>query len=86
MHLDRVPLKYEGLSYTEIWISNRRSAWCWPCRRGSAPTSSRSLPRSEDVEAPCSADFDERRRLKLFYRGNPVADLDMHFLHDGGPT
>jgi phosphoribosylformylglycinamidine synthase len=44
-----------------------------------------NLFASEDVEATVIGEFTGDRRLKLFYQGNLVADLDMEFLHQGRP-
>jgi phosphoribosylformylglycinamidine synthase len=40
---------------------------------------------AEDVEATVIGEFTGDKRLRLFYRDNPVADLDMAFLHGGLP-
>jgi phosphoribosylformylglycinamidine synthase len=84
VELDKAPLKYEGLSYTEIWISEAQERMVlavppdnWPVLRG--------LLASEDVEATVIGRFEATGRLRLLYRGNSVADLDMNFLHHGRP-
>jgi phosphoribosylformylglycinamidine (FGAM) synthase-like enzyme len=41
--------------------------------------------RNEDVEATVIGEFTDDRRLKLYYEGNLVCDLDMAFLHNGLP-
>ena len=41
------------------------------------------LFRGEDVEATVIGRFEATGALRLFYHGQPVADLDMEFLHDG---
>jgi phosphoribosylformylglycinamidine synthase II len=85
VNLDAAPLKYEGLSYTEIWISESQERMIV-----SAPPAKvqelLALCQSEDVEAVVLGTFEATGRLKLQYKGNAVADLDMHFLHDGRPT
>ena len=84
--LERAPLKYEGLSYTEIWISEAQERMVlavppehWPAlqrplrsraRRGDRPRASSSPPG----------------RLTLRYHGEVVADLSMEFLHEGRPA
>src|SRR5262249_5787854 len=85
VHLDRAPLKYEGLSYTEIWISEAQERMIlavplehWPGLE--------KLCRSEGVEATALGNFEATGRLRLVYNENQVADLDMHFLHEGRPT
>lgn len=84
VNLEAAPLKYEGLSYTEIWISESQERMVL-----SVPQSNlRDLQRlcaSEDVEAAVLGTFEASGRLKLAYQGKPVADLDMRFLHEGRP-
>jgi phosphoribosylformylglycinamidine synthase subunit PurSL len=82
--LDRVPLKYEGLSYTEIWISEaqERMVVSVPPEKVDELT---ALCASEGVEASLIGQFVPSGRLVLKYRGQEVADLSMEFLHDGRP-
>jgi phosphoribosylformylglycinamidine synthase len=82
--LDRVPLKYAGLSYTEIWISEaqERMVLSVPSDRW---MEFESLCRSEGVEATAIGEFRPTNRLQLFYQNQQVADLPMQFLHDGRP-
>lgn len=82
--LDAAPLKYEGLSYTEIWISEaqERMILSVPPQHWDA---FRTLCESEGVEATILGTFVETGRLQLKYHGTQVADLDMRFLHDGRP-
>jgi phosphoribosylformylglycinamidine synthase II len=85
VHLDRAPLKYEGLSYTEIWISEAQERMILAVPPESWPALE-SLCRSEKVEATAIGTFEASGRLRLMYHDNRVADLDMHFLHNGRPT
>jgi phosphoribosylformylglycinamidine synthase len=84
VNLDQAPLKYEGLSYTEIWISEAQERMVL-----AVPPSHwdelKSLCASEDVEATVIGRFEKTGRLQLLYHEHPVADLDMHFLHNGRP-
>jgi len=84
VHLERVPLKYEGLSYTEIWISEaqERMVLAVEPRRVEELL---ALFASEDVEATVIGEFTNTKRLRLRYEGNLVSDLDMEFLHNGVP-
>ena len=84
VHLDRPPLKYSGLSYTEIWISEaqERMVLAVPPDNWEA---FRELCESEGVEATAIGTFTDTGRLVLKYDGHPVADLSMQFLHDGRP-
>ena len=43
------------------------------------------LCAGEDVEATVLGTFEATGQLRLFYQEQQVADLDMHFLHDGRP-
>ncbi len=82
--LDAAPLKYEGLSYTEIWISEaqERMVLSVPPQNWEAFN---ALCESEGVEATIIGSFVETGRLQLKYHETIVADLDMQFLHDGRP-
>jgi phosphoribosylformylglycinamidine synthase len=84
VHLDRAPLKYEGLSYTEIWISEAQERMVLAVPPGNWPIL-KALCASEDVEATVIGSFEATGRLRLFYQDHAVADLDMHFLHHGRP-
>jgi phosphoribosylformylglycinamidine synthase len=84
VHLDKARLKYEGLSYTEIWISESQERMVlavppenWPALQ--------QLCAGEDVEATVIGRFEATGRLRLSYQGQQVADLDMQFLHQGRP-
>ena len=84
VELEKVPLKYSGLSYTEIWLSEAQERMVLAVPPQSAEEFI-SLFASEDVEATVIGEFTNDRRLKLFYQGNLVCDLDMEFLHNGLP-
>ena len=82
--LDRVPLKYAGLTYAEIWISESQERMILAV----PPAKVNELLKlfvSEDVAATVIGEFTDDRRLRLFYDGKPVGDLEMGFLHDGIP-
>ncbi len=84
VELDRVPLKYRGLSYGEIWISEAQERMVLAVDPKHAPTLL-ALAAAEDVEATDVGVFDGSGRLTLRYQGQIVADLDMQFLHEGLP-
>jgi phosphoribosylformylglycinamidine synthase len=84
VHLDRAPLKYDGLSYTEIWISEAQERMILAVPPDRWPALQR-LCASEDVEATMLGRFEATGKLHLFYQGHRVADLDMSFLHHGRP-
>ena len=82
--LEKVPLKYAGLTYSEIWISESQERMLLAVPPENIDELI-SLFASEDVEAIVIGQFTEDRRLKLFYHGNLVCDLSMEFLHHGLP-
>jgi phosphoribosylformylglycinamidine synthase subunit PurSL len=84
VHLDRAPLKYEGLSYTEIWISESQERMILAVPPDNWPQL-QMLARSEDVEATALGSFEAIGRLRLFYQTEQVGDLDLRFLHHGRP-
>jgi len=82
--LEKVPLKYEGLSYWEIWISEAQERMVFAV----APekyAEFEALAESEGVECTDIGEFTGNGKLELFYEGNQVCDLGMKFLHDGRP-
>jgi phosphoribosylformylglycinamidine synthase len=82
--LDRCPLKYSGLSYTEIWISEAQERMVL-----AVPPANweelHALCEAEGVEATIIGEFQQTGRLVLKYGDSKVADLSMQFLHDGRP-
>ncbi len=82
--LEKAPLKYAGLSYTEIWISESQERMIL-----AVPPENelrlRSLCAGEGVEAVVLGRFEATGKLRLTYEGHDVANLDMAFLHDGRP-
>ena len=82
--LDKVPLKYTGLSYTEIWLSESQERMILAVPPDSVEEIL-GLFASEGVEAAIIGEFTSDRRLQLFYHGKLVCNLDMKFLHQGRP-
>ena len=84
VHLDRVPLKYAGLRYDEIWISEAQERMVLSVPPDNVETLL-ALARSEDVEATVIGEFTDTKRLVVKYEETIVGDLDMAFLHEGLP-
>ncbi len=82
--LEKCPLKYSGLSYTEIWISEaqERMVLAVPPEHWDK---FKALCDSEEVEAAVIGEFNDDKRLVLKYDDQVVADVTMAFLHDGRP-
>ncbi|MEK7852621.1 MAG: AIR synthase-related protein, partial [Planctomycetota bacterium] len=84
VNLEKVPLKYEGLSYTEIWISEAQERMVIAV----APEKEvelLTLCKSENVGATVIGRFTNDKTLRLFYNAQPVGEIDMDFLHNGIP-
>src|SRR5262245_50402561 len=84
VQLEKVPLKYEGLTYSEIWISESQERMVLAV----PPAKWRDLEalcRSEGVEAAQIGTFEPTGRLHLSYQGQQVSDLSMEFLHEERP-
>jgi phosphoribosylformylglycinamidine synthase len=79
-----VPLKYQGLSYTETWISEAQERMVL-----SVPPEHLdellAVFRREDVEATVIGRYTDDGMLTVSYDGNVVAELDMEFVHHGLP-
>jgi len=82
--LSTVPLKYAGLTYTEIWISEAQERMVvsvppanWPALK--------KICDSEAVEATAIGTFSDDKILRLHYKGQLVGEMAMKFLHGGLP-
>lgn len=82
--LEKCPLKYSGLSYTEIWISEaqERMVLAVPPEKWEAFN---AVCAAEGVEATAIGKFTDDHRLVLKYHDQVVGDVAMSFLHDGRP-
>jgi phosphoribosylformylglycinamidine synthase len=84
VHLENVPLKYEGLAPWEIWLSEAQERMVI----GVPPENLDELIaicEAESVEATVLGTFTDTHKLHVYYDGKIVADLDMDFLHNGLP-
>ncbi|MEM9915592.1 MAG: phosphoribosylformylglycinamidine synthase subunit PurS, partial [Planctomycetota bacterium] len=95
--LDTAPLKYDGLTYTEVWISEAQERM--PLAVPAANVESlRKLAEAEDVpfcdlgefgyQAPAPGNNEDQNvpTLLLTWHGEEVGRLAMGFMHDGIPT
>ncbi len=85
VHLDKAPLKYAGLSYDEIWISEAQERMVLSAPRENVQELLK-LFADEDVEATVIGHYgSEGAKLQLLYGEQMVGELDMDFLHNGLP-
>ncbi|MFN5797741.1 MAG: phosphoribosylformylglycinamidine synthase subunit PurL [Planctomyces sp.] len=82
--LDRAPLKYSGLSCTEIWISEAQERMVLAVPEHNWQQF-HDLCAAEGVEATAIGRFTETHQLVLKYGEHQVGSLSMEFLHDGRP-
>ena len=84
VELEKVPLKYAGLTPAEIWISESQERMVL-----AAPKEKLArlldLFRRRQVDAVAIGEFTGTGRLELLYKGGRVGELAMEFLHDGVP-
>lgn len=82
--LDKAPLKYSGLSYTEIWISEAQERMVLAVPESNVDEFV-NLCASEGVEASVIGKFTDTKELVLKYEDVEVGRVTMEFLHDGRP-
>jgi len=82
--LSKVPIKYGGLTYTEIWISEAQERMVLSVPK-SKVKKLLEVFEAEDVEATVIGEFTKTKKLELFYGGEKVCELGMDFLHGGNP-
>ncbi|MDD5729754.1 MAG: phosphoribosylformylglycinamidine synthase subunit PurL [Candidatus Omnitrophica bacterium] len=83
--LDKVPLKYSGLSYMEIWISESQERMVLSVPKENI-NELLEVFKDENVEATVIGEFTDTKKLQLYYKGNLVCEMDMEFLHEGIPA
>jgi len=84
VRLEKVPLKYKGLRYDEIWISEAQERMVLAVDPKKIDKLINVFAR-EDVEATVIGRFTGDKKLRLLYGGDCVCDIDMKFVHDGLP-
>ncbi|MBN1342164.1 MAG: phosphoribosylformylglycinamidine synthase subunit PurS [Phycisphaerae bacterium] len=82
--LEVVPLKYDGLRYDEIWISEAQERMVLAVPPENLDKTM-AIFQAEDVEAVVIGKFNDSRRLTIRYEGTVVGEIDMEFLHEGLP-
>jgi len=82
--LEKVPLKYAGLRYDEIWISEAQERMVISVPPAHWPEVQR-ICDAEGVEGTVIGTFRDDGRLIIRYAGEVVGDIDTSFLHGGIP-
>jgi phosphoribosylformylglycinamidine synthase len=84
VQLDRVPLKYEGLSATEAWISEAQERMVLAVPPAAWERLA-AVAAAEGVEATAIGSFTGTGRLVLRWHDHVAGELDCGFLHEGRP-
>src|SRR2546421_1367981 len=84
VELEKAPLKYQGLTPWEIWLSEAQERMVL-----AVPPSHLqdllAICAIEEVEATIIGTFTNTHRLHVTHHNQTVADIDMEFLHEGRP-
>ncbi len=81
VHLDRVHLKFENMKPWEIWISESQERMLIAVPKENLKEVYEIL-KSEEVEFSNIGEFTEDKKIKIFFKGIKVAELDVDFLFD----
>lgn len=84
LELEKVPLKYPGLSPWEIWISESQERMTLAV----PPENTDKLIaffEKRGVEATVIGTYTDTGRARITYNDETIMDLEMDFLHDGNP-
>lgn len=84
VELEKVPLKYPGLSPWQIWISESQERMTLAVPKKNWKTLS-NLMAMRGVEATVIGEFTKTPKCIVRYNTKTVMDVDMEFLHDGLP-
>jgi phosphoribosylformylglycinamidine synthase len=82
--LEKVPLKYSGLRYDEIWISEAQERMVFAVSPDRLAAFMQVFA-TEEVEATVIGEFTGDHTLTVRFNGTTVGELSMAFLHDGLP-
>jgi len=84
VNLEKVPLKYAGMSPWQIWISESQERMTLAVPVKSWPQLAK-LMKTRGVEATIIGKFTKKTHCIVKYQGKTIMDVDMDFLHNGLP-
>ncbi|MGK0289134.1 MAG: phosphoribosylformylglycinamidine synthase II [bacterium] len=84
LHLDKAPLKYQGLHPWEIFISEAQERMTLAVPKENIERFL-ELSKQLQVESNVLGEFTDSGYLEAYYDGKLVAQLEMEFLHEGLP-
>lgn len=83
INLDKVPKKYEGLTGTELAISESQERMAVVVRKEDAEKFI-SLSQNENLEATIVAEITDQNRLVMNWNGSTICDISRDFLNTNG--
>ena len=83
IQLDKVPKKYDGLDGTELAISESQERMAVVVAANDVPRFL-ELADKENLEATVVAEVREEPRLRMFWNGNTIVDIERSFLNSNG--
>lgn len=83
IHLDRINVKYEGLTATELAISESQERMAVVVRKEDAERFI-ELAGEENLKAVIVADITDSDKLRMFYKEELIVDVDRSFLDTNG--
>ncbi len=83
IYLDRVPVKYSGLNATELAISESQERMSVVVGAKDEAEFCRYC-REENIEVTHVADVTDTNRMRMYYKGDTVVDLDRSFIDSAG--
>ena len=84
LHLDRVPLKYEGLDPWQILVSESQERMIASVKPQKLQEFMK-LAKKHEVEATVLGQFNSSGKFYSLYNNKPVTLMDMKFVHEGVP-
>ncbi len=85
VELDKVPLKYPGLTPWKTWISESQERMTLSVPKEKWNQFS-DLMKRRGVEATVIGEFNDSNKCIVEYAKTTIMDIDMNFLHDGLPA
>ncbi|MEA3255890.1 MAG: phosphoribosylformylglycinamidine synthase subunit PurL [Candidatus Altiarchaeota archaeon] len=82
VHLDKIPLKEEGMSPWEIWVSESQERMMLSVKPKDVDEVL-GIFNFWDVPATVVGEVNDSERIKVFYNDEVVLDLDLEFLIEG---
>ncbi|KKQ86749.1 MAG: Phosphoribosylformylglycinamidine synthase 2 [Parcubacteria group bacterium GW2011_GWF2_38_8] len=82
--LEKVPLKYKGLSPWQIWISESQERMTLSVPKGKWERFNK-LMKNRGVEATVVGKFADSGKCVVKFNGKTIMDIDLDFLHNGLP-